>query len=182
MRYFELMPDKEAVNPIQILRLDSKVYKNGISKEAFSKIPSLTVGYFEHSPERELYDVLQEPAFLVSDRMKRLLSLYDPGMEFKGIQLFAVSQEDNTAPLYWLPYVASLDCLSNQTGKYANGMLEKLVLNRKKVVRQEIFRVEGILEHKIIVSLPLAESMLRRGISGITFVPVHFSGGDYEQR
>ena len=157
MKYFELTADREIANPIRLLKVDGEVYKNGISEEEFKGIPPLSVGYFENLPERELYDVLQEPAFLISDRVKRLVSLYEPMMEFKGI-----------------PVLIPVDCLSSKAKIYDNGMIEELVLDEAKSDKHHIFRVGGILEHKILVSLPLAESMLRRRISGISFVPVRF--------
>lgn len=182
MKYFEVVPDQEIANPIQIQRVDRNIYKNAISEEDFQTIPALAVGYFENLPERELYDVLHEPTFLLSDRVKRLLSLYAPKMEFKGIQLFAMEEQDNTAPLYWIPHIAPLECLGDETSKYPNGAVKQLVLDGGKVLKQNIFRVAGILEQKIIVSLPIAESMLRRKVSGISFVPVRFSGGCDEQK
>lgn len=174
MKYFELTADREIANPIRLLKVDGEVYKNGISEEEFKGIPPLSVGYFENLPERELYDVLQEPAFLISDRVKRLVSLYEPMMEFKGIQLFPKGEEDSTMPLFWIPGLIPVDCLSSKAKIYDNGMIEELVLDEAKSDKHHIFRVGGILEHKILVSLPLAESMLRRRISGISFVPVRF--------
>ena len=176
MKYFELISDREIANPVQILKVDGKIYRNGLSRKEFDRIPPLSVGYFENLPERELYDVLQEPAFLVSDRVKRLFSLYEPEMEFKGIQLFPGSEEDTTMPLFWFPGLIPLDCLSSRAWKHDNGMVKELILDEKKEYRHHIFRVEGILEHRVLVSLPLAESMLRRRVSGISFLPVRFLG------
>lgn len=179
MKYFELIPDQDMANPIQLLKVDRRVYKNGLSEEEFKEIPPLSVGYFENLPQRELYDVLQEPAFLISDRIKRLIALYEPMMEFKGIQLFPEKENDSTMPLFWIPCLPLVDCLSSQTKKYDNGMLKELLLEKKKDYKYHIFRVGGILEHKLLVSLPLAESMLRRRVSGITFVPVRFSQEEF---
>lgn len=181
MKYFEIIPDQEISNPIRIQKVDKNVYKNGISKEAFAEIPSLAVGYFENLPERELYDVLHEPAFLLSDRMKRLLALYEPEMEFKAIQLFATEERDHTAPLYWFPYIIPLDCLSAKTERYPNGVIKRMILDEKKAWNKSIFRVDGMMEQRIIVSLPVAESMLRRKVTGISFAPVIFLGGRHEE-
>lgn len=58
---------------------------------------------------------------------------------------------------------------------YDNGMLKKLVLNLDVPLEHEIFRVAGLIEYKIIVSMAVAESMLRRKQSGFRFVPVSFA-------
>lgn len=180
MRYFELTADHSLSNPIQIQKIDTQIYKNGISKEAFDEVKRLQVAYFDHSEQTEICDVLEEPAFMVSDALRRVFLLYEPAMEFKGVQLFANDMEDNTAPLYWLPYMEPVSCISRESRKYPNGMLEKLVLDRDTPLNRHIFRVADILEYKVIVSLPVAESMIRRQMTGIALEPVVFSGAGKE--
>lgn len=181
MRYFELMSDKEISYPLRIQKLDTKLYRNGLAKEKFLALPPLSVGYFDDSIWLELYDVLSEPAFMISDSLKSVFMLYEPKMEFKAVRLFADDLQDNQAPLFWLPYIPFVDCLSGETKKYPNGMLESLVLDRHADITYSMFCVAGILEHKVIVSLPVAESMLRRKMTGFTFVPVFFSEGKKKQ-
>lgn len=177
MRYFELTVDREVSNPVQIQRLDPKQYRNGLTQEEFLSLPSLSVAYFDHTLQVEIYDVLREPAFLVSDDLKHLFALYEPDMEFKAVQLFANDLEDPAAPLFWLPYIPEVDCLSEKSKKYPNGMLEELVLDIHADIKSEIFRVSDIMEYKIIISLAVAESMLRRKMAGFALTPVVFSGG-----
>ncbi len=176
MRYFELAPDPEISNPIQLQKIDKGRYKNGLTEEEFRAVPDLEVGYFQNSSEIEILDILQEPAFLISDTVKRVFALYEPEMLFRGIQLFAREQEDMTAPLYWLPWIPQIECLSAESRKYANGMLEKLVLCLSEPMEHEIFRVAGIMEHKVIISMAVAESLLRRKVSGFRLIPVPLGG------
>lgn len=181
MRYFELIADHDLSNPVQIQKINTRIYQNGISKEEFDVIKRLQVAYFDHSEQTEICDVLWEPAFMVSDALRRVFLLYEPEMEFRGVQLFANNLEDNTAPLYWLPYIEPVSCLGKESRKYTNGMLEKLVLDREAPMNgRSIFRVADILEYKIILSLPVAESMIRRQMTGIAFEPVVFSGAGKE--
>lgn len=177
MRYFELSADRDLTNPVQVQKLDTQIYKNGVSKEEFDAIKHLQVAYFAHSEQTEICDVLWEPAFMVSDALRRVFLMYEPDMEFKGVQLFADDLEDNTAPLYWIPYIESVSCLGEESRKYPNGMLEKLVLDRDAPAGgRHIFRVADILEYKVIISLPVAESMIRRQMTGTALKPVAFSG------
>lgn len=53
------------------------------------------------------------------------------------------------------------------TQTYDNGMLKKLVLDESRTGGLNVFRVRGLLEYKVMVSLPLAESILRRRFYGI---------------
>jgi len=176
MRYFVLHADPDLSNPVRIQKLDAKYYRNDIAEKEFAAIKRLQVAYFDNSPQVELCDVLYEPAFMVSDVLKRLFALYEPRMQFKGVQLFANDLEDNTAPLYWMPYIPYVECLGSESRRYPNGMLEKMTLDRMRIPKKQIFRVAGILEQKIIVNLPVAESMIRRNISGVVFEPAVLSG------
>ena len=99
MDYFELLLDPSISNPIQIQHVDHSVYKNEATYE------EMTVGYFDNSPQIEIYDLLGQPAFLLSDNLKRLFALYVPEMQFKGIRVYANNLDDDEAPLYWWPFI-----------------------------------------------------------------------------
>lgn len=176
MEYFELIVDPSISNPIRIQHMDGSIYKNNATREEFDAAPNMIVGYFDNSPQIEIYDLLGQPAFLVSDNLKRIFALYDPDMPFKGIRVYANNLEDNESPLYWWPYIPPVECLSGQATKYPTGMLEHFVLDRRAIHNESIFRVGGILENKVIISLSVAESMIRRKMTGFTLEPVHFAG------
>lgn len=46
-------------------------------------------------------------------------------------------------------------------------MVSSLVLNKQKIGRRNLFRLSGLLEYKIVVSLPMVESILRRRLYGV---------------
>jgi len=172
--YYVLNTHSEVTNPIKILKLDPSIYNDQASYDEYKKASELVVGYFENGPDVEICDVLETPTFLISDEVKRLFHLYEPSMEFKGIQVFSIYPEDNTSPLYWWPYIESIDCLSEKTSKYENGMLKEMILKPESIINKHIFRVYGLLETRVIISLPVAESLLRRGLIGIGLEPVKF--------
>ena len=88
MRYFELITDPEVSNPIQLQKIDRHQYKNGLSEEEFQAVPELKVAYFQNSPQIEILDVLEEPAFLVSDEAKRVLSFMSRRCSFAHCRCF----------------------------------------------------------------------------------------------
>lgn len=175
MEYFELMVDPSISNPIQIQHVDHSVYKNDVTYEEFDAAPKMTVGYFDNSPQTEIYDLLGQPALLISDNLKRLFALYVPEMPFKGIRVYANDLEDNESPLYWWPYIPPIECLSSQATKYPTGMLEHFILDRNALHGEDIFRVGSILENKVVISLSIAESMIRRKMTGFTLKPICFA-------
>jgi len=167
MEYFELTQSTNVLHAIQIYNLDPKQYLYRFTKEKFDELPDLKVGYFSGSPAEEVCDVLIDPTFMVSEAIKQLLSLYDDEIRWKAIQLFPLIESYNVLPLYWVPLFAELSCLHADTRKYDSGTLEHLVLDRRCLLDKDIFCVGGLLEHKVIVSLPVAESLLRRRMYGI---------------
>lgn len=167
MEYFELTQSANVLHAIQIYNLDSKQYLYQLTQEKFNELPDLKVGYFSGSPAEEVCDVLVAPTFMVSEAIKQLFSLYDDKIRWKALQLFPLDESYNVLPLYWVPLLSELGCLHADTRKYDSGTLEQLVLDRRCLFDKDIFRVGGLLEYKVIVSLPVAESLLRRRMYGI---------------
>ena len=121
----------------------------------------------------EICDVLFQPTLLIENKMKRLWGLYESQMKFKSVQVFANAPEIDVSPLYWSPMLKSVDCMDQETTFYSNGMLENLVVRLRSVQAHQIFQVAGPVENVILVSLPVAESMLRRVTTGYDLVPVN---------
>ncbi|MGN0161106.1 MAG: imm11 family protein [Lachnospiraceae bacterium] len=172
MKYFVLREDKEITNPIVIEKIDNGTYMDGASGKEFMKAPKMIVSYYQNSQEIEKPDVLYSPAFLVSEPLRKLLLSYDSKIRFKGIRCYPRAVEDPEALLYWWPYLKKIDCMSKETEKYPTGFVKKLVIEEKKIQNVPIFMVGGLLETVIVVSMELAESMLRRNMWGMEFESV----------
>lgn len=167
MEYFELFQSKGVVKAIQILNLDKKEYTYQLNGDRFHALAKLKVGYYSGFFDEEPCDILKEPTFMVSDITKKLFALYEPEIEWKAIQIFPLSDACMDHPLYWVPYFPALECLHPTAKIYTNGMVERLVLAAEHCAQRSIFRVEGLLEYKVVISLPVAESLLRRRLYGI---------------
>lgn len=167
MEYFELFQSKNVNHAVQILNLDRDTYAYNLNRSKFESLAKLKVGYFSGLNTEELCDILKEPTYMVSDEVKRLFELYEPEIEWKAVQLFPLDEECKVLPLYWVPFFPLLDCLHTTAKKYTNGTVESLVLDAKVCSDKTIFRVDGLLEYKVMISLPVAESLLRRRLYGI---------------
>lgn len=168
MEYFELCQSKAVENPLVVLKLDKERYTYRMTQEDFAALDRLRVAWFSGREFEEICDILTEPTFLVSEGLKKSLQLYDRSIPFKGVQLFSTAEESKQYPLYWVPCFPWLDCLHEKTEKQDNGMLKHLVLAGKKIRGKSIFRIGGLLEYKVAVSLPVAESILRRRPYGVS--------------
>ena len=65
-----------------------------------------------------------------------------------------------------------VDAVSDRTQRYPNGTIKKLVLDGGKVGRHNLFLLKGSQRDDPIVSLALAESILRRKPMGVCFEEV----------
>lgn len=172
MRYFMVKQDKELSNIIAPEKIDASIYRDGVSKKEFDRAQSMIVTYFPNSQELEKPDILYSPAFMVSDQFKRLLRAFDPRMKLKGIRCYPQEVEDPEALLYWWPYLPRVKCLSEQTTKYPTGLIEHPVFVENKLQGRPILMVDGTIETIVLVSLELAECMLRRGFWEMDYIPV----------
>ena len=172
MEYFEMTQSKKVENPMQLMGLDSQLYTYAMTEKDFEALEKLKVAYFSGREYEEICDILLQPTYLISDELKKLLELYERKTLFKGVQIFPTAKESKQYPIYWVPQFPVLDCIHNSTVKGDNGMLQKLVLDSRKIGNRQIFRLPGFLEYKVIVSMPVAESNLRRRFYGVGFEKV----------
>ena len=172
MKYFMVSQDKALSNVIAPEKLDSSLYRDGASKKEFDGVQSMIVTYFDNSQELEKPDILYTPAFLVSDKLKKLLRAFDPKMKCKGIRCYPHEVEDPEALLYWWPWIPRVKCLSEQTAKYPTCLVEHLVVVESRLQDRPMLMVDGTIETIVLVSLELAEAMLRRGLWGMDYIPV----------
>lgn len=170
-QYFTLDISEKVNRPLTIIGLPSR-YNNKIKKEGFDQLERAVVAYYSSKSHPEISGVLTAPAFLFNDPLKHIIELYEPRLEAKAIQIFGAEPECTDHYLYWFPYLTPVSCLHGETEKYPNGMLKKLVLAEARLPQAHVFQVAGILEHRVIISLPLAESILRRCPYGIRIQPV----------
>ena len=50
---------------------------------------------------------------------------------------------------------------------HPNGALKEVILDQHKIKGRDIFRIKGIIENKTIISLAVAESIMRRNPYGV---------------
>jgi len=176
MEYFLLKAVAE--NPIMIQGIDTGAYINSDKEAAFDSLPDLLAAYMEYGKRQEIPELLQFPMFLAGDRMKQVISLYEEQICWKGIHVYPMEEAmlEEVSPVYWFGGYTVQDCLHPDAEFYPNGMLKNLVLQRKAIRNINIFQVGGLLETRIVISLDLAESILRRNIYGAGIEEVDIRG------
>ena len=167
LEYFRLFQSKIVSNPIAIETINREQYPYKMNQAAFDRLEDLIVAYYQPDMGLEICDILHSPCFMIADRFRDLFSLLEPGLQFKGIQLYPLDFDaaeglKSPVPLYWIPYIEPTECLHSTAKIYDIGTVKELVVKEDAVRDKNILKVAGLVEEIWLVSLAAAESILRR--------------------
>ncbi|WP_058485600.1 imm11 family protein [Defluviitalea phaphyphila] len=172
MEYFMLSQKKNIPNTVNLYITTDKFYQRQqvIDKEQADEVNEVTNIFVESNKNNFYPDVIDTPIFLVSDNIKKLIECYDDSPINKCVVLTdSILKEQR---IYWLMLLDKIDCLSEKTEFKKDNTLKKLVLDKKKIGNKKIFRIDGIVEKIVVVNLDIAESLLRRFLSGIELTKI----------
>lgn len=151
---------------------DYKLYQHIMTKEHFEKIPKDKICYYKYSVEVEMPDVMLRPTFMVGSSIYNIVKLYNENIEWKSLQVFpdVLDYVREMVKSYWIPCLPEYKCLHEEAIVLPNGTVDRLILNRSKMRNVDIFRVADarVGENLVVVSLPLAESINRRNVYGVS--------------
>lgn len=160
MEYFVMKSDSRIRNPLKIdtsaIDLDTKE-----SFVAYADFQSNTtfVDFF-------IIKRLFQYSFCVSDSLKDMLDIYDDTLT--AIPFFITDRGQKGQKVYWKLHIELQDCLERKPNMHC----DELAIHRKKIPNKHIFRVAFEKQEYLILSLNLAENILRKNPSGIQFIPV----------
>lgn len=172
MDYFYM--NINSISPVQPVIADIEKYPYKVTKEAFEKMSDNYIGYYILKENYEIPEILNHPTFMVQSELRRVISLYDDGIQWKNVTLLPddLSAAKERAEVYHVPFLKKIDCIHKDSIIYDNGSIEKLVLESAKLQPLDIFQIDNLLANKIVVSLRMAESIMRRNCYGIRFEKV----------
>ncbi|MGG4213885.1 DUF1629 domain-containing protein [Paenibacillus sp. FSL L8-0638] len=165
-RYYVLLEDTRILHKIQ----PSSLPRN----TSFEEFPPVQVLDMTIPVHGEFSDWLSVSTTLLSNPMKRILEKYNVQARFKRVYL--INRKDNQSALYWMPHAPAMDVLSSYAEFDIQGQyIKRLVLDHEKVKGNHFFTVQGIREPFFIISIEVAESLLRRNLSGFRLQPVELA-------
>lgn len=170
MKYFFITADSAYPQPTLknwFNTLNPRVIRDG----RYEEIKDFMRFQVESGDDIFLTDIISYPYFMVSEKMRDVMRMYDSKLEFKAIHLIDSKKHNNI--LYYIPSLDYVDCLSDftQYNKDKSG-LEHAVLDVSKIEGQRIFMLAGIINKYIVADLFLVESIIRRGIEGFKLNPI----------
>lgn len=115
-------------------------------------------------------DYIETPVPLIAEKLHRILYKYQRNAEFDRVVL--IEKDTGKQRVYYRMVPPCLACADKSKTAYdVHGNILDFVLDAKGVGGNKIFRVRE-LNHQIAVCLDVAESILRRDVSGIWFEPL----------
>lgn len=172
MRYYWIKEDKNYTLAPQIKNwfgaFDIRKLKPGYYKE----IPKRILFYIEANPNTIFIDILVFPFFLVSEKIRDCLSLFEPNLEFK--EFILLDRSNRKAQEYFLPQFSERNCLTkNSQFNLDHSKLNYIELDPEQIKETSIFTLEGVKSRYVIARLDVIESMLRRNVKGLCIEEVN---------
>lgn len=166
MIFYIIETDKRYIAPSPIGwngKLDAQTLNNAES----IKLPNHTVFFVENNMQMVFTDIITFPCFMVSKEVKDVILLYDPFIRFERVIFFSREQKRSVA--YYFPILEKVNCLlpeesilNHDKSVVIHAKIEKEKLNGKAIVR-----IDGLKCTCVLISMDLANSILRRSVVGI---------------
>lgn len=169
MKYFIMTQDKRLRNVVQLKEFPTAEEADFDTSYA-DKVNDNTVLHTVENETSVYPDVFLAPLYLVEDKIYRVAMMYDETLLFKKVSL--VNMERATRKSYWLALLDRLDCLHSESRFYPDHSVEHLILDKDKIRGKEMFKIHGISPNWVVVSMNIAESVLRRTPFGVRFEEV----------
>lgn len=162
MKYYFIMQDKKLVDAPQIMNWYQTLNVEEVKMGTYHKIPDRAVLQLKSNKNVYFPEILFHPCLMVSNKIKKILSLYEPTMRYKEIILLDTPNEKTS--VYYIPYLEEMDCLAKEKtlfGNFQSG-IERGTIYREKLDDTCMFYLKHNHNKYYVVRHDLLESMLRR--------------------
>lgn len=166
MKYYHMYQDKRIKNCVKLRDFTTEESVD-FTKEDADKLRESTIIFATSDKEVSYPCILEAPITMVEQEVQKVITMYDDTVIFKSVAI--INKEENTQERYKVMLLDRIDCLHETTEYRKDKSIQKLVLDSKKVSKSKIFRIQGTKRKDIIVSMDIAESLLRRRVFGIRF-------------
>lgn len=162
MKYYLIKESGQIKNTPHIMNWMKKIDERNIVWGKYNKISRITTLYVQDDYSTVFPDVLSRPFFLVTDKLHKILELYEPNMDYRQIVL--IDKKRNKAVQYFMPHLQVVDCLGEDTiFNMDHSELKHIVLDKSKMPDKSIFQLDRVSNRYVVVNLNVLESFLRRG-------------------
>lgn len=168
MKYFEIQDSPELKYAPQLKDWYGKFDVRDIRLDRFPKLPDRQLFVVEPSENMVFTDIILFPFLLVSPTVREVIEMYRERCFFRSIIL--LDQKKNESKLYHLPVLDETSEIQLRNIRYQNGtrtLDEKKMQGQPLVLSRNLFWVRDSIKRHTILSLDMAESLIRRGVTGL---------------
>ncbi len=168
MKYFEIEDTPELKYAPRIQDWYGKFDVRDIKLETYPKLPKRQLFMVDPIENMVFTDFILYPFLLVTPKVMEVISMYKELCFYRDVIL--LNQLKRESQLYYLPVFNETNELQVIEKIYEEKMKEPILQaeKREKVnVSSQIFWVNDSIKRHTIISLDLAESLLRRGVFGL---------------
>ncbi|CAM3599572.1 serine protease [Marinicrinis lubricantis] len=180
MSYFIISQDERFVHAVEPDGISRAVPRELLTLERIGEMDDWVLQFPIKEQQRLqgglFVDFIQHPVTLWSDRLKSLLVRCSKKLKFQPVVLTDLKRLRQEP--YWLMAAPEVHCLSNESEFHKDGSLKRPVIDERMAGLQPMMKVGGIREDLFIVSLGVAESILRRDFIGVRLTRIE---GIYEE-
>ncbi len=162
MKYFLIEEDVRMTGYPRIVHWNEKIDIRDISPKNAHKLPVRELLFVQGNENTVFTDFIFKPFFLVSEKVKKVLKMYEPTLITK--ELVLLDQVYERTERYFLPVFEEVECLAKQTTyNLDHSELKHIVLEAEIVKNYSIFRIANFRKQYIVSNLDVVESILKRG-------------------
>ncbi len=172
-RYFFMEADNILPDSIGLRDFDMHGASRIFTYDDRDEIREVTAFYLDAAKGECEPDFIVSPAYMVSDKAKKVIELYEDEAAFRKIIL--IHKEEERQLVYHYLLLKKIEALDETTSYYPNGMEKHMVLSREKIGDHQAFLLADSLRKNPVVSQEVVESLLRRQVMGIQFKEVEVS-------
>lgn len=168
MDYFWIHQDKRYTDPPFIQGFSPCFLRRDFTPENASKVEVNNVVFAPSQKKQNFIDLVDIQLFLVSDKVKKVFSMYDKYLPWK--QFCILNNVRNDSCNYFVPILQEIPCVSEKSKlNMDKSCINKLILKKDRIQDHPFFRAGKLNTEAVVIRLDVAESLLRRRVEGIIF-------------
>ena len=173
MEYFRLMQDRRYGGEVHFDVFSLFRHPKDNKASNFHHLAPMTMRKVRTTEFSFFPDVMDMQMYIISDAMNDILSLFLKDVDYR---ILCILNSEKKFYIYYYAYMfATLDCFSAKSETNIDrSKISKLVLKKDMIQGRDIFKLGGVNCHALVVSLPVAEAILRRNFKGIKIVKTEF--------
>lgn len=183
MKYFVMQDSPELKYAPKLKNWYGKFDVRNICLDGFPNLPKVQQFVLEPFDNTMFTDVILFPFLLVSPMVQEVIKMYRERCFFCNVIL--IDQLKKESRMYYLPVLDETMDIRLQKKQYINGVCiseNQEIWEEKLELDRNIFWVRDSGKRHIVLSMDMAESLIRRGITGLSLCEVEMYSGVKEER